>query len=206
MLCSSQGDLAFCQINLKLRSPELPTHSFRCIFLPKEVWSTFVSGLYLLQKPLDPTLAFPVSKLPDEDYCVSFQFLLLPNSWPKFVQFFLNFFLLTFVGLIFTVGTLAFGRFLYPYLVKLYFAMVLFFSGCFVDCKKSIVNRKAKWVLSRRSGDAPLSGDDANLAGRADALGRGEASHVQRAQGDPDSSKFLIFNFLLFVCFLILIF
>ena len=195
MLCSSQGDLAFCQIDLKLRSPELPTHSFRCIFLPKEVWSTFVSGLYLLQKPLDPTLAFPVGNPPEVDYCVSFQFLTLPKTLPNSVQFFLNFFLLTFVGLIFTVGTLAIGRFLRPYVVKAFFAMVLFFVGCCGDCKKLIVKKRTSWVSSRRSGGAPLSGDGANLAGQADALGRGEASDGQRAQGDPDSSKFLILIF-----------
>ena len=76
VLCSSEGDLAFCQINLRLRSPDLPTHSFRCIFLPKEFWSKFVSGLYLLQKPIDPASTFLDDEPPEVDYCVTFNFLL----------------------------------------------------------------------------------------------------------------------------------
>ena len=150
-----------------------------------------MSGLYLLQKPLDPTSAFPVVKPPEVDYCVSFQFLTLPNGvYSASVQFFLNFFLLTFVGLVFTVGTLAIGRFLYPFVEKAFLAMVLCLVGCFGDCKKLIVKKKTKWVYSRRSGVAPVSGDGASLAGRADALGRREASDGQRAQDNPDPSKF----------------
>ena len=189
VLCSSQGDLAFCQINLKLRSPDLPTHSFRCIFLPKEVWSTFVSGLYLLQKPLDPASAFPVDKPPEVDYCVSFQFLTLPNGvYSAGVQFFLNFFLLTFVGLVFSMGTLAIGRFLYPFVEKAFLAMVLCLFGLFSRCKE--FRKKSKWVGGGGPRSAPLSGDGASLADRAEALRRREASDEQRAQDNSNPSKF----------------
>ena len=190
VLCSSQGDLAFCQINLRLRSPDLPTHSFRCIFLLKEFWSRFVSGLYLLQKPIDPASTFLDDEPPEVDYCVIFQFLTLPNGvYSAGVQFFLNFFLLTFVGLVFSMGTLAIGRFLYPYLEKAFLAMVLCLVRFFSKCKE--FRKKSKWVGGGRPGSAPLSGDGASLADRAEILRRLAASQSRRAPDNSDpNSKF----------------
>ena len=148
-----------------------------------------MSGLYLLQKPLDPASAFPVDKPPEVDYCVSFQFLTLPNGvYSAGVQFFLNFFLLTFVGLVFSMGTLAIGRFLYPFVEKAFLAMVLCLFGVFSKCKE--FRKKSKWVGGGGPRSAPLSGDDPDRTARADFFRRLAASRSRAPDNSNPNGKF----------------
>ena len=157
VLASSEGDLAFCQINLRLRSPDLPSHSFRCIYLPKRFWGPFVSGLYLLQKPIDPTSTVFDNEPSEVDYCVSFQFLTLPNGvYSAGFQFFLNFFLLTFVGMLYSMIILAMAQCLLPLVKKVFWAMTNVLSN-YIGPRKEVWE-KDQLVGSPAIDSAPGSG------------------------------------------------
>ena len=99
------------------------------------------------------------------DYCVSFQFLTLPSGvYSAGFQFFLNFFLLTFVGMLYSMIILAMAQCLLPLVKKVFWAMT---SGLFsyiglqkeVREKDLLVGSLAVEIVPE-SGSGPGDGQD----------------------------------------------